>query len=135
MHLAVRGPPRHLCLSATTAWPRVQGKTSRWAVAWSWQVDPNKAMQPLRRLEDAAAPSAAGVAAAGGAAAGVTAGSAAGAARAARQQALASAAAGPTLAAAGLQVLPRRHVGFTVQKVRGRSRVSAWKLAPLSPRQ
>ncbi|PNW88779.1 hypothetical protein CHLRE_01g044150v5 [Chlamydomonas reinhardtii] len=105
---------RHITQLRTTE--LAQGKTSRWAVAWSWQVDPNKAMQPLRRLEDAAAPSAAGVAAAGGAAAGVTAGSAAGAARAARQQALASAAAGPTLAAAGLQVLPRRHVGFTVQK-------------------
>ncbi|KAG2448442.1 hypothetical protein HYH02_006334 [Chlamydomonas schloesseri] len=107
---------RHITQLRTTE--LAQGKTSRWAVAWSWQVDPNKAMQPLRRLEEtglAAGPPAA-AAGGGGAAAGVTAGSAAGVARAARQQALATAATGPTLAAAGLQVLPRRHVGFTVQK-------------------
>ncbi len=29
----------------------LQGKTSRWGVAWSWQVDPNKASQPLRRMQ------------------------------------------------------------------------------------
>ncbi|GFR39717.1 hypothetical protein Agub_g198, partial [Astrephomene gubernaculifera] len=38
---------RHVTALRTTE--LAQGKTSRWAVAWSWQVHPNKASQPLRR--------------------------------------------------------------------------------------
>ncbi|GLI60539.1 hypothetical protein VaNZ11_002686 [Volvox africanus] len=86
-----------------------QGKTSRWAVAWSWQVHPNMALQALRRRE---APYGGKAAAAEGphvaAAAPLDASLAAGSSKAG------SVVVSP--AAAGNPFPPRRHISFTVQQ-------------------
>ncbi|KAG2493072.1 hypothetical protein HYH03_008735 [Edaphochlamys debaryana] len=89
-----------------------QGRTSRWAVAWSWRVPPNKATEPLRRHE--APPGQEGAAAPGAEEdAGEGRRGAAGSARPdGRQGGGAAAAAAPTLAV----VLPRRYVSFTAMQ-------------------
>ncbi|GLC59921.1 hypothetical protein PLESTB_001554300 [Pleodorina starrii] len=102
---------RHVTALRTTE--LAQGKTSRWAVAWSWQVDPNKASQPLRRLVPKAA---AATAAAGGAPAAAAPPRAAAAAAAAGPRRAQPADAAPRVAAAGVPLLARRHISFTVQQ-------------------
>ncbi|GIL85185.1 hypothetical protein Vretimale_10821 [Volvox reticuliferus] len=87
-----------------------QGKTSRWAVAWSWQVHPNMASQPLRRREapdggHAAAAEEPCVAAAAPHVASLAAGNS-----------KAGSVIGRPSAPLGISLLPRRHISFTVQQ-------------------